>query len=95
VRFDLYPMDADKLYVNFGFWDVVTKREPFPTGFHNRKIERKVAELGGIKSLYSDSYYEPDEFWENYNKPAYDALKEKYDPGGALQGLYDKCVLRR
>ena len=65
-----------------------------PAGFHNRKIEHEVTELGGIKSLYSDSFFTPEEFWEIYNRPAYDALKRKYDPDRALPDLYEKCVLR-
>ena len=36
-------------------------------GFLNRRIERKVAELSGIKSLYSDSFYTEDEFWSIYD----------------------------
>jgi hypothetical protein len=82
------------VYLNFGFWDVVTTREQRPAGFCNRQIERKVRELGGIKSLYSDSYFTEDEFWAIYNRPAYAALKEKYDPAGALGDLYAKTVLR-
>lgn len=95
VQFDLFRMNPSTLYVNFGFWDVVKTREQHPKGYHNRKIECKVAELGGIKSLYSDSYYEPDEFWQIYNKPAYTQLKRKYDPQGAFKDLYQKCVLRQ
>ena len=60
----------------------------------NRLIERKVAELGGLKSLYSDSYYTKDEFWRVFDHPAYSALKARYDPAGALPDLYTKCVLR-
>ncbi len=94
AKFPLYPVDPRALYVNFGFWDVVrdpVRREP---GFYNRRIERKVAELGGVKSLYSDSYYPEDEFWRLYNRPAYDALKARYDPQGRFKNLYQKCVLR-
>ena len=94
ARFPLYAVDPRTLYVNFGFWDVVqdpVRREP---GHTNRKIERKVAELGGVKSLYSDSYYPEEEFWRLYNKPAYDALKARYDPQGKFRNLYQKCVLR-
>jgi hypothetical protein len=47
-----------------------------------------------MKSLYSDSYFSPEQFWEIYNRPAYERLKKKYDPGGALKDLYRKCVLR-
>ena len=95
AKFPLYRVDPKILYVNFGFWDVVedtVKREP---GHYNRKIERKVAELGGVKSLYSDSYYPEDEFWRLYNRPAYDALKRRYDPKARFKNLYEKCVLRR
>jgi FAD/FMN-containing dehydrogenase len=94
ARFDLYRMEPDRLYVNFGFWDVIRSRHPQPAGHYNRLVERKVMELGGMKSLYSDSYFTPEEFWRLYNKPAYDALKEKYDPDGRLRDLYRKCVLR-
>jgi FAD/FMN-containing dehydrogenase len=94
-HFPLFPMKPEALYVNFGFWDTVRRRAPFPRGRHNRLIERKVAELGGIKSLYSDSYFERDEFWKIYDRPAYSALKRKYDPAGRFPDLYDKCVLRQ
>jgi FAD/FMN-containing dehydrogenase len=92
--FPLFPTDPKALYVNFGFWDAVTTRTPHEEGYFNRLIEKKVVELGGIKSLYSDSYFEEDEFWRLYNKEAYDRLKSKYDPKGRLADLYRKCVLR-
>jgi len=95
VQFDLYPLDPDVLYVNFGFWDVISSREPMPDGYHNRLIEEKVRDLGGMKSLYSDVYYPEDEFWEIYNKPAYDALKARYDPEGRFKDLYRKTVLKQ
>jgi hypothetical protein len=88
-------MDPDTLYLNFGFWDVVRRRQAFAPGQHNRLVEAKVAELGGIKSLYSDSYYEPDAFWRIYDGLAYRALKGKYDPEGRARDLYQKCVLRQ
>ncbi len=95
ARFTLYPLDPDALYVNFGFWDAVRRPRPFPPGHHNRLVEARVSALGGIKSLYSDSYYEPDEFWRIYNGPAYRALKARYDPDGAQRDLYLKCVQRQ
>jgi FAD/FMN-containing dehydrogenase len=94
-RFPLFPTDPNSLYINFGFWDSKVSRTSFPKGHFNRLIERKLAELGGIKSLYSDSYFTPEEFWAAYNKPAYDTLKTKYDPKGRLSDLYRKCVLRQ
>ena len=94
-RFPLFPTDPDRLYVNFGFWDSKFSQVPLPEGHFNRLIERKLAELGGIKSLYSDSYFTPEEFSAIYNKQAYDKLKIKYDPKGRLSDLYRKCVLRQ
>jgi FAD/FMN-containing dehydrogenase len=94
VRFALYPLRPGTVYVNFGFWDTVESRTPRPPGFVNRKIERKVAELAGLKSLYSDSYYAEDEFWAIYGRDEYAALKARYDPEGRLPDLYAKCVRR-
>ena len=90
----LYPLPRGTLSVNFGFWDTVRSQEPRERGFVNRKIERKTTALGGIKSLYSDSYFGEDEFWSIYNRPAYEALKARYDPEHALGDLYAKCVPR-
>lgn len=95
ARWPLFPTRADALYVNFGFWDVVRSRAPHPAGHFNRMIERKVVALGGIKSLYSDSYFPRAEFDAIYGGAAYAALKARYDPDGRLPGLYEKCVLRR
>jgi FAD/FMN-containing dehydrogenase len=92
-KFTLYPMRAD-WYVNFGFWDVKRTREAHEPGHFNRLIERKVTELGGIKSLYSDSFFPQPEFSRLYGGERYGALKSKYDPDAAFPGLYEKCVLR-
>ena len=94
LRFPLYPLRTETIYINFGFWDVLTDRVPRPPGFRNQLIERKVAELAGLKSLYSDSYYREDEFWSIYDGATYATLKAKYDPEGALPDLYAKCVKR-
>lgn len=93
-RYPLFATDPDTYYVNFGFWDVVRSKQRHPPGHFNRLIERKVRELGGIKSLYSDSYFEEDEFWAIYDKSVYDDLKARYDPNERLKNLYQKTVLR-
>jgi len=93
--FPLYPMDSALTYVNFGFWDVVKTRAQHAPGHFNRMIERKVVELGGIKSLYSDSYFTPEEFDALYGGEAYRALKARYDPKSRLRGLYEKCVMKK
>jgi FAD/FMN-containing dehydrogenase len=93
--FPLYPVNPMTTYVNFGFWDVVKSKKVQLPGHFNRLIERKVAELGGIKSLYSDSYYSRPEFDEIYGAQTYRQLKSRYDPQNRLHDLYDKCVLRK
>jgi FAD/FMN-containing dehydrogenase len=93
-RFPQYRLSPGKLYVNFGFWDVVRRRGSFPDAHFNRMVEREVARLLGIKSLYSDSFYSREAFAAAYGGEAYAALKAKYDPAGALPDLYEKCVLR-
>lgn len=93
-KYPLFPMHTDGAYINFGFWDVVRGRRAKPEGHYNKKVEDKVEELGGIKSLYSDTFYPKQKFWEIYNQEAYQALKRKYDPNDRFKDLYDKCVLR-
>ncbi len=93
MSFALYPMDSHRLYVNFGFWDVV--KTSHEDGYFNKAIEAKVRELDGHKSLYSSSYYSKEEFGRLYNESGYRRLKTRYDPTGKLKELYEKCVLKQ
>ena len=90
----LFPAPADR-YVNFGFWDTLRFRIGYPDGHFNRIVEHAVTDLGGIKSLYSSSFYEEAEFHRIYGGDAYRALKQRYDPNGSLGDLYSKCVRAR
>jgi len=92
TRFSLYPLDPETLYVNFGFWNVIKNRDKLSPGHYNKLVEQKVHELGGMKSLYSDSYYTADEFWDIYDREEYFRLKNRYDPKGQFKDLYAKCV---
>lgn len=89
-RYTLFDLDPKKLYVNFGFWGSVSSQHE--NGYFNRMIEEKVVELGGIKSLYSSSYYTEQQFWKIFNKEVYHALKQKYDPQYKFSDLYSKVV---
>ena len=93
VSYSLYAMDPDKLYVNFGFWDVV--KTDHEEGYFNKAIEAKVRELAGRKSLYSSSYYSKEDFGRLYNERVYRQLKMRYDSTGKLKDLYEKCVLKQ
>jgi FAD/FMN-containing dehydrogenase len=91
----LYPLEPDRTYVNVGFWSAVPTLPGQPEGATNRVIERKVSELDGHKSLYSDSYYDTDEFAQLYGGDIYDELKKRYDPDHRLLDLYSKAVQRK
>ncbi len=93
-KYGLYEMNPKKVYINFGFWDTVTVNESLPVGYFNRLIEKKVKELKGKKSLYSDSFYTEEDFWKLYNKKEYDKVKAKYDPEKKLKNLFEKAVRR-
>jgi FAD/FMN-containing dehydrogenase len=89
----LYPIRAGHTYVNVGFWSSVPVG---PTEGHtNRLIERKVSDLHGHKSLYSDAYYSHEEFDELYGGETYKTVKKAYDPDSRLLDLYAKAVQRR
>ena len=92
VTFPLCGLDRHKLYVNFGFWDVLPRAAQ--DGLFNRKIESKAMELEGKKGLYSSAYYDRETFWRIYDHDAYFALKRKYDPAGRFRDLYEKTVLK-
>jgi FAD/FMN-containing dehydrogenase len=91
----LYPLHADRVYVNVGFWGTVPIAAGRQDGDVNRLIEAAVAEHDGHKSLYSDAYYDEQTFAETYGGQDYQVLKAKYDPGKRLTGLYEKAVGRR
>jgi len=91
----LYPIGQGQTYVNIGFWSAVPQRREQPGGGTNRLIERRVNDLGGHKSLYSDAFYSPKEFADLYGGPTYALLKRRYDPGSRLLNLYDKAVRRQ
>lgn len=89
----LYPIRPGETYVNVGFWSTVPIGAT--QGETNRRIERTVTELDGHKSLYSDAYYDRQEFDALYGGDAYRAVKQRYDPDPRLLDLYAKAVQRR
>lgn len=93
-RFPLYRLDRAPLYANFGIWGTVGSMAGASRSHFNRLLEEEVLRLGGIKSLYSDSFFSRDEFDRAYGMDEYARLKAKYDPQGRAPHLFDKCVAR-
>ncbi|WP_426518203.1 FAD-binding oxidoreductase [Diaminobutyricibacter sp. McL0618] len=89
----LYPIRPRETYVNIGFWASVPVGST--EGETNRMIERRVRELDGHKSLYSEAFYSPEEFDELYGGQSYRDVKRRYDPDSRLLDLYAKAVQRR
>nr|WP_224399898.1 FAD-binding oxidoreductase [Corynebacterium poyangense] len=91
----LYPLDSRSLWVNVGFWSSVPVNllgDDAGPGAFNRLIEHKVKDLGGHKSLYSESFYSESEFKELYGGDIPEKLKSIYDPQGRFLRLYEKTV---
>jgi Delta24-sterol reductase len=74
--------------LNFGVWGFISP-ERSESVRKNRLLERKVHELSGKKCLYAGAYYTEEEFWANYDRPAYDALRNKYS-AAYLPSVFEK-----
>jgi delta24-sterol reductase len=75
-------------YINIGVWGPCYRPEAEYIRA-NRDIEAKMRELGGLKWLYSRVFYTEDEWWQVYDKPNYDALREKFR-ATSLPSIWDK-----
>ncbi len=90
-----YPLRPGTTYVNVGFWGTVPVGAEASRAPRNRAIERRVHELGGHKSLYSEAFYDRDTFDDLYDGANLERVKQRYDPDGRLTTLYDKAVQRQ
>ena len=90
-----YPLAPGRTYVNVGFWGAVPVGDHAPQSPLNRAVEAKVSEVDGHKSLYSESFYDPETFDRLYDGPHLAAVKQRYDPEDRLTSLYDKAVRQR
>lgn len=90
-----YPLTAGTTYVNVGFWGVVNVGPDAATSPRNRAIEAKVAELGGHKSLYSEAFYDREDFDRLYGGAHLARVKALHDPDDRLTSLFDKVVQRQ
>ncbi|MFL6155415.1 MAG: FAD-binding protein [Marmoricola sp.] len=94
-RWPTYPLVPEKTYVNAGFWGTVHVGPDRVNAPKNRAVEAKVHDLEGHKSLYSDSFYDPETFDELYDGRNLAAVKKRYDPDDRFISLYEKAVSRR
>lgn len=92
-RFPLWDFQYNDLAFDFGFFSSkVTPYDP-KEGHYNRMVEKKLNEINGKKSLYSQSFFDRKTFEKlYYGKGAYLQLKRKYDPEDHFPKLFEKCV---
>lgn len=85
--------DQQKFVIDIGVWDnhAFTNYVEFLQS--NRDLEDTLHKLGGQKWLYSQTYYSEDEFWQIYDKPRYQKLREKYH-AETLPDMYDKVRVK-
>jgi len=63
------------------------RKDPLP---YYRIIEKKIFELGAIKTHISINLYSEDEFWRIWNKKNFEEVKHVTDPDNILRGLHEK-----
>lgn len=59
----------------------------------HRMIEKKLMELGAIKTLISINLYSEEKFWSIFNRKNYDLVKQRTDPDNIFRGLYEKMCM--
>ncbi|MFH1358551.1 MAG: FAD-binding protein [archaeon] len=95
AHFTLFPMNPKKIFINIGYYASIVTDDSKPKDYYNRLFDEKIIKLKAKKMMYSHSTFTKKEFWNIFNKKAYDKLKAKYDPKSVFPDLYDKCVLKR
>ncbi|AHM56050.1 hypothetical protein EAL2_c07490 [Peptoclostridium acidaminophilum DSM 3953] len=76
----------DELFLDIALYGMRKK----DADYYHRIIEKKLIELGAIKTLISTNLYSEEEFWRIWNKKNYDLVKSKTDPDNIFRGLYEK-----
>lgn len=76
-------------WLNVGVYVRLDATAGDPVDF-NRALERRVAELGGVKTLHAEVFASPAELASVYDLVTYDALRDRYRASGALPHLLVK-----
>lgn len=76
----------DELFLDIAIYGMRRK----DTEYYYRILEKKLFELGAIKTLISTNLYSEEEFWKIWNRKNYDQVKRQTDPDNIFRGLYEK-----
>jgi FAD/FMN-containing dehydrogenase len=77
----------DELFLDIAMYGM--RQRGKRAGAH-RKIEEKLMELGGMKTLISHNYYSEAEFWSIFHRGHYERVKAITDPDNAFRDVYTK-----
>ena len=83
---EVYQGVADDLFIDLAIYGM--KQPPGRNVY--KELEDALLRLGGVKTLISHNYYEPDVFWRIWNRANYDAVKTQTDPHNVFRDLYSK-----
>jgi FAD/FMN-containing dehydrogenase len=89
--YPLYKPESETV-IDFGFYISMELEDHMESTYYNQQIEKKLVEIGGLKCLYSDTFFSKEQFWSIYDKTTYDQVKAKYDPNNTYLDLYQKVV---
>ncbi len=91
----IYPWVSDEHAKRMGETFIVDaavygKLNNHPSIDYSEILEKKVYELGGVKTLISRNHYDEQTFWDIYSKPRIQAAKKRMDPNNLFGNLYEK-----
>jgi hypothetical protein len=86
---EFFSKVSDELFIDIAIYGMRRK----DTEHYYRIIEKKLLELGAIKTLISTNLYSEEEFWTVWNKRNFDAVKSETDPDNIFRGLYEKTCI--
>jgi FAD/FMN-containing dehydrogenase len=83
---EFFSKVKDELFLDIAIYGMRRKDGEY----YYRIIEKKLSELGAIKTLISTNLYSEEEFWSVWNKKNFDEVKSQTDPDNIFRGLYEK-----
>lgn len=87
----LYPLKPNELYFNLGCY-CSSKRIHKDAYYNTKLMDDYCFKLNGLKMLYSSTFLSLTDFESRYNGEMFNLLKNKYDPKGKINTLYEKAV---
>jgi FAD/FMN-containing dehydrogenase len=82
----LMKKNKDELFLDIAIYGL----PKHPQKNYYRMFEEELMRINGIKTLIAGNYYSEEEFWTLWNKPNYDAAKQRTDPKNIFRNLYTK-----